>query len=309
MQAENNGKHFFHLYIASTLNDIYICRNLRICPWICSFNIHGHFMLVCREIASPKEYISFMCFIFWHSTCYLNLFLNVLNRRTNLPLGVVTTSSFLGAHKGVPLFTRQWRKWSLRKVAWYSLLLVPIDCTNRMQSQQHAGPDVPLILQLLLLISALTLYWIPFIDGRVESLLAAREPVAWEVLYMTLIDSWFGKPDGTQLSLKDFITSARDKGLAMESRLCIWDDLDMSRMNLMPMLIDFLLNLSKCDDAKVQIRFQSKESLYKKLTKKSLVQSSLHCPWKPCQLHSIWVGNDPRFLENVSYALTLPNGS
>lgn len=90
---------FFHLYIASTLNDIYICRNLDTCPWICSFNTHGQFTLVVRELASPKEHKSFMCFIFWHSTCYLNLFLNVLNMRTNLPLGIVTMSRFLGVFK------------------------------------------------------------------------------------------------------------------------------------------------------------------------------------------------------------------
>lgn len=51
--------------------------------------------------------------------CYLNLFLNVLNMRTNLPLGEATMNSFLGVFKwghtsdpteAYPLFTRQQRK-------------------------------------------------------------------------------------------------------------------------------------------------------------------------------------------------------
>lgn len=130
--------------------------------------MNGSWMVVI-EIANLKESKSFMCFVFCHSICYLNLFLNVLNMRTNLPLGEVTVIYFLGvfkwshspdARRGVPLFTRQRRKWSLTLTiaAWFSLLLVPIDCTNRRQGQQHVGPDVPLISQLLLLISLLWLF-------------------------------------------------------------------------------------------------------------------------------------------------------
>lgn len=80
--------------IVSTLNNTHVCRNLGPCPRIWSLHIHGSFTLVVTEIARPEESRSFVCFISWHSSCYLNLFLNVLNMRTDLPLGEVRKAIF-----------------------------------------------------------------------------------------------------------------------------------------------------------------------------------------------------------------------
>lgn len=68
-------------------------------------------------------------------------------------------------------------------------------------------PDVSLILQLLLLIFALTLYRIPFIDGRAGSLLADREPVAQGRNSVYEPGRCLVQGARTRLSLEDSMTS------------------------------------------------------------------------------------------------------
>lgn len=105
--------------------------------------------------------------------------------------------------QGHLLFTRLPRKrsssllspaQSLMKAAWYWLLLMPVDCSDRRQGQPQLGPGVPLILQLPLWISTPTLPRIPVINGRAIS--AGSQGAGGsrqEIPSSNLIDAWFRK--------------------------------------------------------------------------------------------------------------------
>lgn len=156
------------------------------------------------EIAGLKAPKSFVCFIFWHSSGCLSLFLSVLNiwHQEAWPWAVLSMLE-MGLFPRYLLLTTLPRKrfssllspaQSLTKAAWYWLLLMPVDCSNRRQGQLQVGPGVPLILQLPLWTCTLTLPRIPVINGRAVS--AGSQGASGsrqETPSLNLIDAWFRK--------------------------------------------------------------------------------------------------------------------